>query len=106
MFKNLTRASVSVGLMRKLLAATLAVAAHALHAQTAPAPTASPAVPLKVAFVYVSPIGDAGWTYQHEQGRIAMQKALGAQVTSTVVEAVVEGPDAVRCATWPRKATG
>jgi simple sugar transport system substrate-binding protein len=52
--------------------------------------------PLQVAFVYVSPIGEAGWTYQHEQGRIAMQKALGGQVTTTVVESVAEGPDAER----------
>jgi simple sugar transport system substrate-binding protein len=59
-----------------------------------PAQTTAP--PLKVGFVYVSPIGEAGWTYQHEQGRLAMQAALGARVQSTVVEAVSEGPDAER----------
>ena len=35
--------------------------------------------PLKIGFVYVSPIGDAGWTYQHDHGRKEMEKALGAQ---------------------------
>ena len=33
--------------------------------------------PLKVGFVYVSPIGDAGWTFQHDTGRKEMEKALG-----------------------------
>jgi len=52
--------------------------------------------PLKVGFVYVSPIGDAGWTYQHDLGRRAMEKALGDKVSTTVVESVAEGPDAER----------
>ena len=50
----------------------------------------------KVGFVYVSPIGDAGWTFQHELGRREMDKALGAQVQSKVVENVAEGADAER----------
>lgn len=94
MFKNLARASVSVSWTRMLLAAMMAVSAPTTRAQSAPA--APPTPPLKVAFVYVSPIGEAGWTYQHEQGRLAMQKALGDQVSSTVVEAVAEGADAER----------
>lgn len=52
--------------------------------------------PLKVAFVYVGPVGDAGWTYAHEQGRLAMEKALPGQVKSTYVENVPEGADAER----------
>lgn len=52
--------------------------------------------PLKIGFVYVSPIGDAGWTFQHDQGRKEMEKALGAKVTSKVVENVAEGADAER----------
>ena len=52
--------------------------------------------PLKVAFVYVSPIGDAGWTYQHDLGRREMERALGARVQTTVVESVPEGADAER----------
>ncbi|MBC7717877.1 MAG: BMP family ABC transporter substrate-binding protein [Pseudorhodobacter sp.] len=54
------------------------------------------APPLKVAFVYVSPIGNAGWSYQHDLGRIAMQQALGDKVKTTVVESVSEGADSER----------
>lgn len=54
------------------------------------------AEPLKVGFVYVSPVGQAGWTFQHDQGRQAMERALGAGVQTTVVEAVPEGADAER----------
>jgi simple sugar transport system substrate-binding protein len=52
--------------------------------------------PLKVAFVYVGPVGDAGWTYAHEQGRLAMEKAMAGKVKSTYVENVPEGADAER----------
>ncbi|WP_245540548.1 BMP family ABC transporter substrate-binding protein, partial [Solimonas variicoloris] len=54
------------------------------------------AEPLKVAFVYVGPIGDAGWTYSHEQGRLALEKTLPGQVKTTYVESVPEGADAER----------
>lgn len=47
-----------------------------------------------VGFLYVSPIGDAGWTYQHDQGRLEMEKELG--VTTSFVENVAEGADAER----------
>ena len=59
------------------------------HAQPA-------AAPLKVAFVYVTPVGQAGWTYQHDLGRREMERALGDAVKTTVVEDVAEGPDAER----------
>jgi basic membrane protein A and related proteins len=52
--------------------------------------------PLKVAFVYVGPVGDAGWTYAHDQGRLALEKALGSKVKTTYVENVAEGADAER----------
>ncbi len=52
--------------------------------------------PLKVGFVYVSPVAPTGWTRQHDQGRQAMVKALGDSVQTTVVENVQEGPDAER----------
>jgi simple sugar transport system substrate-binding protein len=52
--------------------------------------------PLKIGFVYVSPIGDAGWTYQHEQGRQTMQEALGAAVESKYIEDVPEGGESER----------
>jgi simple sugar transport system substrate-binding protein len=57
---------------------------------------AGAAEPLKVAFVYVGPIGDAGWTYAHDQGRLAMEKALGDRVKTSYVESVPEGADAER----------
>src|SRR5689334_7125596 len=57
---------------------------------------ASAQQPLQIGFVYVSPIGDAGWTFQHDQGRKEMEKALGAKVQSKMVENVPEGADAER----------
>lgn len=52
--------------------------------------------PLKIGFVYVSPIGDAGWTHQHDLGRQAMEKNLGGKVVTKYVENVPEGADAER----------
>ena len=52
--------------------------------------------PLKIGYVYVSPIGDAGWTYQHDVGRKEMEKALAGKVTTKYIESVPEGADAER----------
>ncbi len=52
--------------------------------------------PLKVAFVYVGPVGDYGWTYEHDRGRKYMVKQLGDRVKTTYVENVPETNDAVR----------
>jgi basic membrane protein A and related proteins len=52
--------------------------------------------PLKVAFVYVAPLSEAGWVRQHEQGRLAVEAALGQKVQTTYVDNVAEGPDAER----------
>ena len=52
--------------------------------------------PLKVGFVYIGPIGDHGWTYQHEVGRQALQAELGDKVKTSYVENVAEGADAER----------
>ena len=52
--------------------------------------------PLKVAFVYLGPIGDHGWTYAHEQGRQDVIKKFGDKVQTTIVENVSEGPDSER----------
>lgn len=51
---------------------------------------------LKVGFVYVSPIGDAGWTYQHDLARLAIIEKFGDKVETSYVESVAEGPDAER----------
>ena len=58
--------------------------------------SAHAAEPLKIGFVYVSPVGQAGWTYQHDQARQAMQRTLGDKVTTRFVEVVPEGADAER----------
>jgi len=50
----------------------------------------------KVGFVYVGPVGDHGWTYEHDQGRLAVEKEFGDKVKTTYVENVSEGPDAAR----------
>jgi simple sugar transport system substrate-binding protein len=55
-----------------------------------------PKSPVKAAFVYVTPVFDAGWTRQHDEGRKAVEKALGAAVKTTVVDNVAEGADSER----------
>jgi simple sugar transport system substrate-binding protein len=64
-------------------------------AQTASPPPPAGA-PLKVAFVYVAPLTEAGWVRQHEQGRLAVAAALGSQVQTHFVDNVAEGADAER----------
>lgn len=58
--------------------------------------TLQAAEPFKVGFVYVGPIGDHGWSYQHDQGRLAVEKHFGDKVETTYVENVPEGADAER----------
>ena len=47
---------------------------------------------LKVGFIYIGPIGDLGWTYQHDLGRKAMEKALGDKIETTYIENVPKAP--------------
>ena len=54
---------------------------------------ASAADPLKVGFIYLGPVGDFGWTYDHDQARLAVQSHFGDKVKTTFVENVTEGPD-------------
>jgi simple sugar transport system substrate-binding protein len=81
--------------MYKNLAAALAAACciSPVFSQ-APAAPATPSV--KAGFVYVSPVTEAGWTRQHDEGRKAVEAALGSRVKTTYVENVPEGPDAER----------
>ncbi|MBE1297419.1 MAG: BMP family ABC transporter substrate-binding protein [Rhodobacteraceae bacterium] len=53
----------------------------------------------KVGFVYVGPVGDGGWTYEHDQGRKAVVAEFGDKVETVYVENVAEGPDAERVIT-------
>ena len=69
-------------------------AAQAPAAAPAPAPAAPP--PLKVGFVYVGPIGDAGWTFAHDLGRKHIEAKFGDRIRTTYVEKVPEGADAER----------
>jgi basic membrane protein A len=65
----------------------------AAPAAAAPAPKPEP---LKVAFVYVGPVGDAGWTFAHDLGRKYAESKYGDRIKTTYVEKVPEGPDAER----------
>lgn len=55
--------------------------------------------PMKVGFVYVGPVGDLGWSYEHDQGRQEMEKYFQGKVKTTYVENVPEGADAERVIT-------
>jgi basic membrane protein A and related proteins len=77
---------------RHILGAATGVLALGIGLGTAVAQTK----PLKVAFVYVGPIGDHGWSYQHHQGLLAAKKEFGDKIETTFVENVPEGPDAER----------
>ncbi len=55
--------------------------------------------PFQVGFIYVGPTGDFGWTYEHDQGRLAVEEAYGDQVETVYLENVPEGADAERAIT-------
>lgn len=80
--------------MYKNLAATLVAACFFSPLSFAQSTPVTP--PVKAGFVYVSPITEAGWTKQHDEGRKAVEKALGDQVRTTFVADVPEGADAER----------
>ena len=63
------------------------------------AAAANAADPLKVGFIYVGPVGDLGWSYEHDQGRKAVEEAFGDAVETSYVESVPEGADAERVMT-------
>jgi basic membrane protein A len=80
--------------MYKNLAAALAAACFI--APVFPQAPAAVKAPLKIGFLYVAPLTEAGWVRQHEEGRKAVDVALGDQVKTTFVENVAEGADAER----------
>ena len=75
---------------RAVLASSLALPAAAV------ARRAGAEGPMPVAWVYVSPVGEAGWTFQHELGRRAVDRQLGAAVKTSFVDNVSEGADSER----------
>ena len=64
-------------------------------APAAPAPPPKPE-PLKIAFAYVGPVGDGGWTFAHDNARKAIEKEFGDKVKTSFVENVPESADAER----------
>ena len=86
-------------------AAITTVAAAALvgcgKKEEAAAPAAAPAAaakaePLKIAFAYVGPVGDGGWTFAHDNARKALEKEFGDKIQTSFVENVPESADAER----------
>ena len=74
---------------------------QATPAAAAPAAPAASAVvakaePLKLGFIYVGPVGDAGWTFAHDSARKAIEAKFGDKILTSFVEKVPEGPDAER----------
>ena len=59
-------------------------------------PTHAADEPFKVAFIYVDPVGDTGWSYQHDVARRELERALGPRVKTTFVESVPATADAER----------
>jgi basic membrane protein A len=87
------------GCSKKEETTTTVVVPAASDAMAASAPmAAAPAAsgPLKVAFAYVGPVGDGGWTFAHDNARKALEKELGDKISTSFVEKVPEGADAER----------
>ena len=82
--------------MRNPIFMAVAAAAAAALAAGTNVPRAIAQGKLKVGFVYLGPVGDFGWTYQHEVGRQLLVKELGSKVETTYLENVNEGPDSER----------
>ena len=86
-------------LVHTTLAVTLALAIAGCSKKEEPAPKApEPAKveQLKVGFIYVGPVGDAGWTFAHDNGRKHIESKFGDKIKTTFVEKVPEGADAER----------
>ena len=74
-------------------------AAAPAAAPAAPAPSAAapaPKAPLNIAFAYVGPVGDGGWSFAHDNARKAIEKEFGDKIKTTFVESVPESADAER----------
>jgi len=81
---------------RTLLASGAAAAALGLAPRMG---SAASHLPVKVGFIYVGPVGDGGWTYEHNEGRLAVEEHFGDQVETVFQESVPEGADAERAIT-------
>jgi basic membrane protein A and related proteins len=88
---TLAATAALVGCGKKEAAPT--AAAPAAAPASAPAPKADP---LKIAFAYVGPVGDGGWTFAHDNARKALEKEFGDKIVTSFVEKVPEAADAER----------
>ena len=77
-------------------AASAASAASTAASAPAPAPAPAASAPLKIAFAYVGPVGDGGWTFAHDNARKAVEKQFGDKIATSFVEKVPEAADAER----------
>ncbi len=78
---------------------TFLITSAAASALTALPALAQDGEKLKVGFIYVGPIGDGGWSYQHDQGRLAIEEKYGDKIETSYIESVPEGADAERALT-------
>jgi len=96
------RSLLKLATLSALAAAALAGCGKKEEPAPAPAPApvaAAPAPkpePLKIAFAYVGPVGDGGWTFAHDNARKALEKEFGDKIVTSFVESVPESADAER----------
>jgi basic membrane protein A len=86
-------------LVHTALAAAIALTLASCGKKEEPAPKAPEPVKaeaLKVGFIYVGPVGDAGWTFAHDNGRKHIESKFGDKIKTSFVEKVPEGADAER----------
>ncbi|MDE2417861.1 MAG: BMP family ABC transporter substrate-binding protein [Burkholderiales bacterium] len=94
------RSLLKIAALTAVASATLVGCGKKEEPAPAPAPAASApapkAEPLKIAFAYIGPVGDGGWTFAHDNGRKALEKEFGDKIKTTFVENVPESADAER----------
>ncbi len=98
------RSLMKAAALSALAAAALAGCGKKDEPAPAQTPAAAPAAsapaakaePLKIAFAYVGPVGDGGWSFAHDNGRKAIEKEFGDKVVTSFVESVPESADAER----------
>ncbi len=98
------RSLMKAAALSALAAAALAGCGKKDEPAPAQAPASAPAAsapaakaePLKIAFAYVGPVGDGGWSFAHDNGRKAIEKEFGDKVVTSFVESVPESADAER----------
>jgi len=87
------RSILKIAAISLVAAAALVACGKKEEAKPAAAPKAEP---LKVAFAYVGPVGDGGWTFAHDNARKELEKQFGDKIVTTFVEKVPESADAER----------